>query len=70
MKQFKGQPTLVTGASSGIGLALAHELANRGANLIITGKGNQSVALLPRFLSRQRVLKMVGDRWKKVLGIN
>ncbi len=43
---FKGTTTLVTGASSGIGKALAHSLARRGANLIITARSEGRLNLL------------------------
>jgi Short-chain dehydrogenases of various substrate specificities len=36
MNSFKGKLALVTGASTGIGYAIAKELAKRGANLIIS----------------------------------
>ena len=36
MNSYKGKLALVTGASTGIGYAIAKELANRGANLIIS----------------------------------
>jgi short-subunit dehydrogenase len=43
MKEFKGKTALVTGASSGIGLALATALANRGAHLIITARSEDKL---------------------------
>ena len=36
MNSYKGKLALVTGASTGIGYAIAKELDNRGANLIIS----------------------------------
>ena len=36
MDSYKGKLALVTGASTGIGYAIAKELAKRGENLIIT----------------------------------
>ncbi|HEX9922891.1 MAG TPA: SDR family oxidoreductase [Anaerolineae bacterium] len=35
---------------------------------VITGSKNKTVALLPRLLSRKRVLKIIGATWKKRIG--
>jgi NAD(P)-dependent dehydrogenase (short-subunit alcohol dehydrogenase family) len=44
MNRFENQTVLVTGGSSGIGLAAAKAYANEGARVIITGRDEQALA--------------------------
>jgi short-subunit dehydrogenase len=43
MNDLKGKHIWIVGASSGIGKALAHELSNRGAHLILSARRKQSL---------------------------
>ena len=40
---FKGKTAVITGASSGIGLGYAHELAARGANLVLVARNKEAL---------------------------
>lgn len=53
---------LITGASRGLGLALAHALAKRGWNLIIDARGDAALQAAYNDLSpRTRITAVVGD---------
>ena len=43
MNSFENKTALVTGASSGIGLALVHELSERGAHVILTARSGDKL---------------------------
>lgn len=42
-KRFEGKVAIVTGASRGIGLAIAQRLVDEGANVIITARGQEAL---------------------------
>ena len=53
MSKFKNKTILVTGASSGIGLAMAKDFSSRGANLILTARSKDKLDLLAKELEAQ-----------------
>ena len=62
-KRLDGKVALVTGAGSGIGLAIARALAAEGCNLVITGRDHFKLSKAGRELARNkvRVFSMVFD---------
>lgn len=56
MTSFQSQSVWIIGASSGIGLALAHELAERGAKLILSARNKQALDELNELLQGQHLV--------------
>lgn len=62
MTTKKSQTVLITGASRGLGLALARKLAERGWNLIIDARGEAALAAAQAELAQQtQVTAIAGD---------
>src|SRR5579872_2298725 len=55
LRPLRNQTALITGATRGIGLAIARALANKGCNLIVTARDEQSLSKLSRELAHQKV---------------
>jgi NAD(P)-dependent dehydrogenase (short-subunit alcohol dehydrogenase family) len=53
--RLHGQVALVTGATRGIGLAIARALAEQGCNLILTGRDQSALARVSKELARAQV---------------
>jgi len=78
---FRGKVVWITGASSGIGEALAHRFAQAGSRLILSSRrkeeldrvrascsGAESVAVLPMDLSRPKSMDEIAQRALQIAG--
>ncbi len=54
-QRLRGQMALITGASRGIGLAIARALAAEGCNLILTGRNEKALEKLSRELATLKI---------------
>lgn len=63
MKRFSGTVTFITGASSGIGAALAHEVARRGGDVVIFARRAEKLQKLAEDITStgRRALAIPGD---------
>ena len=60
--ELQGKNVFVTGSTRGIGLAIAHEFAKKGANLVLNGRGQVPEALLEEFAAYPgQVVAVSGD---------
>lgn len=58
-RELRQQVALVTGASRGIGLAIARTLAAKGCNLVITGRDEQALRRIGRELASRKIQILV-----------
>ncbi|QNL48931.1 SDR family oxidoreductase [Olivibacter sp. SDN3] len=59
MKSFNNKTVIITGASSGIGLALARNLAAKGANLVLGARKYVVLCKIAQDLEREFAIKVV-----------
>ncbi|GIO31329.1 MULTISPECIES: SDR family NAD(P)-dependent oxidoreductase [Paenibacillus] len=58
MYDYKGKTALITGASSGIGKAFAHEIAGRGMNLVLVARSEDKLLRLAEDLKQNHHIQV------------
>ncbi|KFI31563.1 3-oxoacyl-ACP reductase [Haematobacter missouriensis] len=61
MARFDGKTVIVTGASSGIGLATARRFSEEGANVVLVARDEEALAGAAKDLDQARTLTFSGD---------
>lgn len=59
MNRLEGKTIIITGATSGIGKATAYQLAEMGANLIVTGRRNERLKEIKSELENRFSIKVI-----------
>ena len=60
--ELKNKNVFVTGSSRGIGLAIAHKFASKGANIVLNSRGELPAGLVDEFASYGvKVVGVTGD---------
>ncbi|MDN3242561.1 SDR family oxidoreductase [Glycomyces tritici] len=60
MQRFEGSVALITGASRGIGLAIAHRLVSEGGSVVITGRDEDALKAAVAELGEERASGVAG----------
>jgi len=60
MRRFEGRVALLTGASRGIGFAIAERLVDEGASVVLTGRDAEQLAAAVQSLGADRALGVAG----------
>ena len=60
MQRFEGRVALITGASRGIGLAIAHRLVSEGASVVVTGRDEDALKAAVVELGEDRASGVAG----------
>lgn len=55
MNRFSDKVVVITGGSSGIGLAAAQAFEEEGANVVVTGRNPETLAAATKVLSRRAI---------------